>query len=144
MNALPNQQSAAADTDSPEPSPAPVPAAGKEQEPPARGETAGLREVGQDIDLPKEVGAAGVRVTPTTVALPQSVSQQGVKPVGSVAAASAGAPVSLPLSDDQIAQGLKQGVASSWRWVAEWCVRRLKQAHTALKRIHGKFVRVGA
>lgn len=142
MNALPNQQSVPGDTQIPEPQPAPMPASGKEQEPLGRGEASELREVGQDIELPKEVGASGVRVAPTTVTLPQSVSQQGVKPVGPVAQASTSAPVSLPLSDDQIAQGLKQGVASSWRWVAEWCVRRLKQAHMAIKSIHGKLVRV--
>ncbi len=142
MSALPNQQSAPGDTQIPESQPAPMPAAGKEQEPPVRGESAGLREIGQDIELPKEVGAAGMRVTPTTVAIPPSVSQQGVKPVGPVTTASASVPVSLPLSDDQIAQGLKQGVASSWRWIAEWCVRRLKQAHMAIKSIHGKLVRV--
>lgn len=142
MSALPNKQSAPEDTQTPAPQPAPMPASGKEQEPLARAEASGLREVGQDIELPKEVGASGVRVTPTTVTIPQSVSQQGVKPVGPVAPASAAVPVSLPLSDDQIAQGLKQGVANSWRWVAEWCVRRLKQAHTAIKSIHGKLVRV--
>lgn len=142
MNALPNQQSASGDTQIPEPQPAPMPSSGKEQEPLVRAEASGLREVGQDIELPKEVGASGVRITPTTVVLPKPVSQQGVKPVGPVAPGGAAAPVSLPLSDDQIAQGLQQGVATSWRWVAEWCVRRLKQAHMVIKSIHGKLVRV--
>ncbi len=108
---------------------------GKEFEP------ATIKDVsGQEMELPKEVAAAGVKVQPTTVQLPQAVTQMGVTPVG--AAAPPPTTVALPLTDDQIAQGLKLSIASSWRWLAEFCVRRLKQLHMAVKRIGGKTVRV--
>ncbi len=103
---------------------------GKEQEPGALGlEQPGLRDAsGAEIELPKEVAAAGVTQKPTVVQLPQAVTQMGVTPVGSVGLPQAPA-AALPLTDDQIAQGLKQSITSSWRWLAEWCIRKLKQLH---------------
>ena len=80
----------------------------------------------------KEVAAAGVRTQPTTVQLPQVVTQMGVAPVGQAVMPQAPA-VALPLTDDQIAQGLKQSITSSWRWLAEWCIRKLKQLQ---KKVH--------
>jgi hypothetical protein len=67
----------------------------------------------------------------------------GVQPIGQNIPSAAPA-VSLPLSDDQIATGLKQSIWSSWRWLAQWCVRKLKQVHMGLKTIHGKLTRVRA
>lgn len=101
----------------------------KEREPGGLGIEPAVKDVsGQEIELPKEVAAAGVRVQPTTVQLPQPVVQMGVTPVGSAAQPQA-TTVVLPLTDDQIVQGLKQSITSSWRWLAEWCVRKLKQLH---------------
>ncbi len=92
-----------------------------------------LKDVsGKEIELPKEVVAAGVTTQPTTVQLPAAVTQMGVTPVGNSVVTQVPA-VALPLTDDQIALGLKQSIVSSWRWLAEWCVRRLKQFH---KKIH--------
>lgn len=108
----------------------------------ASSETA-LRDIsGQEIDLPKEVSAAGVKVQSTVVPLPPTMSQMGVKPAGVNVSLGTGATVSLPLSDDQIVQGLHQDITTSWRWMAEWCVRKLKQLHLVFKYIHGKLVRV--
>lgn len=107
--------------------------AGKELEPGGAGfEQPGLRDVqGTEIELPKEVAAAGVTQKPTVVQLPQAVTQMGVKPVGQMGLPQAPA-VALPLTDDQIVLGLKQSITSSWRWLAEWCVRKLKQIHRTL------------
>lgn len=107
---------------------------GKEMEPAAGGlEQPALKDVsGKEIELPKEVVAAGVRTQPTTIQLPAAVSQMGVSAVGTNTQTPAAA-VALPLTDDQIALGLKQSIMSSWRWLAEWCVRKLKQLH---KKIH--------
>lgn len=103
----------------------------------------GLRDVsGQEVELPKEVASAGVKVRPTTVAIPQSVAQLGVKPAGVNVPAQGAAAIALPLTDDQIATGLHQSIASSLRWFAEWCLRRLKQLHMGIKYIHGKVMRV--
>lgn len=92
-----------------------------------------LTEVGKDIELPKDVEAAGVKVTPTNISIPKSVQNFGVTPVGQKPVVQQ--PIQaqpVPLTDDQITKGLKQGVKSSWRWLAEWCVRKLKQLHGAL------------
>ncbi len=91
-------------------------------------EVPALKEVGHELSLAAEVSGAGVKIQPTTVQMPQNVTQMGVKVVGQ------GAPppvvsVTLPLTDEQIAQGLHQSIISSWRWLAEWCVWRLKQLH---------------
>lgn len=107
---------------------------GKELEP-ATGdiEQSVLKDVtAKEIELPKEVISAGVKVQPTTVQLPQNVTNMGVTAVGTSVVTQAPA-VALPLTDDQIALGLKQSIVSSWRWLAEFCVRRLKQFH---KKIH--------
>lgn len=105
-------------------------------------EEPGLKDLtGKEIELPKEVISAGVTTQPTTVSLPQPVAQMGVKAVGDAVAAPP-PPVVLPLDDDQIALGLKQSVTTSWRWLAEFCRRRLKQMHIGLKAIHGKLTRV--
>lgn len=82
---------------------------------------------GQELEIPRVVERAGVRVQPTVVPIPPKVQKQGVQPVG--ANVPAAQQTVVPLTDDQIVQGLKQSVASSWRWLAEWCVRRLKQLH---------------
>ncbi len=106
---------------------------GKEVEPSGVGiEEPGLKDIsGKEIELPKEVIAAGVKVQPTTVQLPQAVTQMGVTPVGNSVVTQVPA-VALPLTDDQIALGLKQSIMSSWRWLAEFCVRKLKQLHKSL------------
>lgn len=96
----------------------------------------------QEMELPREVASAGVKVQPTTVQLPPSVQNLGVQTVGQAGPASQATTVVLPLTDDQIAQGLHQGVTSSFRWLAEWCIRRLKQVHVGLKFIHGKLFRI--
>lgn len=91
--------------------------------------------------LPKELTSAGVSIHPTTIPVPQPVANMGVAPAGANIPVPAPTVV-LPLTDDQIATGLNQGIASSWRWLATWCVRRLKQVHMGLKAIHGKVMRV--
>jgi hypothetical protein len=101
-----------------------------------------LTEVGKDIELPKEVVAAGVNFHPTVIPIPPKVSQMGVQPIGHNVTASSVTHITLPLTDDQIAAGMKLGVGSSFRWMAEWCVRRLKQLHIAVTAIGGKTVEV--
>lgn len=101
----------------------------------AIGETAGLKDIsGKEVTLPKEVASAGVRVHPTSVTIPQYVANLGVKPSGSSAPVATGSSVVLPLTDDQIAHGLSQSVTSSWRWLAEWCVRKLKQLRSKIRK----------
>ncbi len=91
--------------------------------------------------LPKEVTSAGVTIQPTTIPIPQPVSQMGVKPAGSNIPMPTASTV-LPITDDQIAQGLGKSIKDSIRWLAEWCIRSLKKVHIGLKSIHGKLIRV--
>lgn len=92
--------------------------------------------------LPKEVTAAGVRVHPTSIPIPQPVAQMGVTPAGKNVPPPPVPAVALPLTDDKIAEGLKQTITSSWLWLAHWCLKKLKQIHLGIQSIHGKTVRV--
>lgn len=100
-------------------------------------------ELGKDADLPHEVQRAGVTMQSDSVTLPKVVQNMGVTAVGSSAppVSAPAVTVVLPLTDDQIAQGLHQSLVSSWRWLAEWCERQLKQAHILLTSAHGKIIR---
>lgn len=100
-----------------------------------------LTEVGQEVPLPPDVSHVGVTIHPTTIEIPKTVQQMGVKPVGQAAPAPVIPKIVLPLSDEKIAEGLHQSITSSWRWLAQWCVRRLKELHVALNAKGGKVVR---
>ncbi len=103
----------------------------------------GLIDVtGQEMALPKEVASAGVHMQPTTIPIPPPVAQLGVKPAGPNVPVSPTPTVTLPISDDQIAQGLTLSVTESWRWLSEWCVKRLKQLHVGIQTVGGKIIRV--
>jgi hypothetical protein len=115
------------------------PSINKEQET-GRVTEAPFRPAVPETEVSPEVVASGVKVQPTTIPIPPQVGALGVRPAGqNIPPAPAG---TLPLSDDQIALGLKQSIRSSWRWLAQWCLRRLKQLHMGLKNIHGRLTRV--
>jgi len=86
-----------------------------------------LRDLGKEMDLPKEVVAAGVKASPTTIPIPPPVKNLGVKATGANIPVSTTATMKLPLSDVQIAEGLHTNIASSFRWLAEWCRYKLKK-----------------
>lgn len=86
-----------------------------------------IQEIRKELELPKEVVSAGVRTQPTVVNLPKPIAQMGVKPTGNNVGFGTGSTVTLPLTQPQIAQGLKKSIVDSWRWLAVWCIRRLKQ-----------------
>jgi len=50
--------------------------------------------------------------------------------------------VHLPIADEQIMEGLDEPISSSFRWLAEFALFILRRAHLALKKVHGKVVRV--
>ncbi len=102
---------------------------GREKE--AGGITSGelpLTPVGGEMEVPKEVASFGVSAQPTSIPIPPNVSQMGVKPLGqNIPSTPSIGTITLPLTDDQIFLGTKQNIFSSWRWLAEWCKRRLRQ-----------------
>lgn len=98
-----------------------------------------MAEVGKDTELSPEVKMAGVSMKSDSIELPHLVQKMGVSAVGPAAPpTSQVVAITLPLSDDQIAQGLHQSLMSSWRWLAEWCERQFKQAHILLTSAKGK------
>jgi len=86
-----------------------------------------ILEIQKEVELPKEVISAGVKTSPTVINLPKPVSQMGVQPTGSNTGLGNGATVTLPLTQPQIAEGLEKNILDSWRWLAVWCIRKLKQ-----------------
>lgn len=121
----------------------PVGSMAKESSPPVVSNEAPLvSEIGKEELLTAEVKKAGVRMQSDTIELPAIARSMGVRVVDNAPPSMAAAlTVSLPLTDDQIAQGLHQSIVSSWRWLAQWCERQLKQAHVLLKSTQGKIVR---
>lgn len=105
-------------------------------------EMAPPKEVGHEVEgISKEVAAAGVTIHPTTIPIPPPVVKMGVQPTGANIPMPTASAI-LPISDDQIAQGLAGSIKDSFRWLAEWCLRRLKQVHVGLQSVHGKLMRV--
>jgi len=86
-----------------------------------------LVDMGKEIELSKEISAAGVKQQPMHIPVPPPVISMGVKQTASTIPVSTGATIVLPLSQTQIAEGLQKNITSSWRWLAEWCIKRLKQ-----------------
>lgn len=120
--------------DLPIPTQGTTPSTHKEQEAGGLAAEALIRPAAQETEISPEVASSGIKIQPTSIPIPPSVQQMGVSPAGQNLPPAAPA-VALPLSDVQIAQGLKQSIWSSWRWLAQWCVRKLKQ-------LHGTFTRV--
>ena len=100
-----------------------------------------IREVGKEIEPPKEVEETGVKLKKEEIKLPPPIEKLGVKP-SAPAVPPPSSTVTLPLTDDQVMQGLASPIVSSLRWLAEFCLRQLKKAHISLKKVHGKIVRV--
>lgn len=101
-----------------------------------------IREVGKEIEPPKEVEEAGVKLKKEEIKLPPPVEKLGVKPSGPAVPLPSQPTVTLPLTDDQVMKGLVSPIISSLRWLAEFCLRQLKKTHLTLKKVHGKIVRV--
>ena len=119
-------------------------AIGKEREGPPLSTSEVISEITQEVPLSKEVERAGVEVVKDTIELPPDVKKLGVTPTGASTpvAATTLPQVVLPISDQTVVIGLHAQILSSFRWLAVWCLKRLKKAHIVLKNIHGKIVRV--
>ena len=85
----------------------------------------GIKDTGIEMELPKEIESIGVKTQPTVVPIPANVKQMGVKPAGQNITFQIPPVVTLPLSEHQIAMGLHTSVVNSFRWLAEWCRKKL-------------------
>ncbi|MDO8497164.1 MAG: hypothetical protein Q7S61_01330 [bacterium] len=82
-----------------------------------------------------------VEVRKETVKLPPDLQKLGIQSASSNNFPGY-KPVKLPLSDDRVLLGLHAPITSSLRWLAEFSLYLLIQAHLTVKVIHGKVVRV--
>lgn len=118
---------------------------GKERELSGQETTEAVSEITTEVEVSKEVERAGVEVVKDTIELPPDVKKLGVTQTGPSAPVSTTTTlpsVTLPISDQQVVAGLHAQILNSLRWLAIWCMKRLKKAHIALKNMHGKIVRV--
>lgn len=90
---------------------------------------------------PEEEVKPFVTPRPETIELPPDLQKMGLQPATTTQFPSY-QNIKLPLSDDKIIAGLHQPITSSIRWLATLALYLLKQAHLALKVIHGKVVRI--
>jgi hypothetical protein len=116
---------------------------GKEEEPVVSG--AGLKETpSEHRELEKRKEAREyIKEIPLRPKIPPEVERAGVKHVPAPAPIikKGKKKIQLPLTDDQIVVGLHAHIWESIKWLAVWCVRKLKKAHVAVKEIHGRLVR---
>lgn len=106
-----------------------------------------VSEVTTEVEIPTEVEKAGVVSFKETIELPLDVKNLGVTQTGASAplqSTPALPRVDLPISDNQVVVGLHTSIGNAVRWLATWCIKKLKKAHIALKVIHGKIIRVKA
>lgn len=76
-----------------------------------------------------------------SIKLPSDLSMIGLQPFSSTQFSSY-KNVKLPISDEKIIKGLHEPITSSYRWLAEFAVFILRQAHLALRVVHGKIIRI--
>lgn len=76
-----------------------------------------------------------------SIKLPSDLTMIGLQPVSS-SQFSSYKNIKLPISDEKIIKGLHEPITSSYRWLAEFAVFVLRQAHLALRVVHGKIIRV--
>src|SRR3989344_6247653 len=100
-----------------------------------------LEEIKSDVDLTPQLEKIGVEKRSETIELPPDMKKMGVQAVGPTQPVTYTGAVKLPLADDQIVTGLHAQIMSSIRWLAEWCVRKLKMAHIKLKTSGNTIVR---
>lgn len=113
----------------------------KEQEPLGREDSGVIEDTITDVEVSPELEKIGLVKRAETIDLPPDVTQMGVKAVGPAQPVSYTGAVQLPLTDDQIVVGLHAQILTSLRWLAEWCIRKLKYAHIHLKKVRGNVVR---
>lgn len=76
-----------------------------------------------------------------TIELPPDLKKMGLQAVSN-SKFSSYKNIKLPLSDEKIVVGKKAPITSSIRWLAEFALFILAQAHLGLKVIHGRVIRV--
>ena len=76
-----------------------------------------------------------------TIKIPSDLANIGLQPAKSTSFPTY-QNIKLPISDEKVIEGLKEPVSSSRRWLSEFALFILKQAHLTLRKVGGKVVRV--
>lgn len=76
-----------------------------------------------------------------TIKLPPDLTKLGLQPVTTTQFSSY-KNVKLPISDEKVVEGLHEPVSSSKRWLSEFALYILRQAHLTLRVVGGKVIRV--
>lgn len=82
-----------------------------------------------------------LKVRQETIKLPPDLKKIGVQAVDTDKF-SQYQNVKIPISDDEVLIGLNKPITSSWRWLSTISIYILRMGHLALKRVHGKVVRI--
>ncbi len=115
----------------------------KEKEAPRATASEVVQEVGKQVEIPPDVEKAGVIHYKETMEIPPDIKKMGLIPTGTnVPVTSPASQVTLPVPDQIVYQGVHTQFTDALKWLAIWCMRRLQKAHLALKKVHGKIIRV--
>lgn len=112
----------------------------KEAEPIPRPSESLTMQESVEHEVPPEVKPF-VQPRHETIKLPPDLSKLGLQPVPS-AKFSSYKNIKLPISDEKVVEGLHQPISSSKRWLSEFAVYLLRQAHLTLRVVGGKVIRV--
>lgn len=82
-----------------------------------------------------------IRPKQETIKLPSELTKLGLQPVKSTSFPTYNN-IKLPISDEKVMEGLKAPVSASRRWLSEFAMFILRQAHLTLRSVGGKIVRV--
>jgi hypothetical protein len=114
----------------------------KEIEPVSQVEPPNLEETMGEMELEPDLEQAGVEKISGSVELPPDMVKMGVQSISPTQPISQTPTVNLPIPDDLVEKGLHVQFFYSLRWLAEWCIKKLKKAHIHLKNLGGKILRV--
>jgi len=117
---------------------------GKEAEKVTQEASVKIEEISPEAVLAPELETAGVTKIGDTIEFPPDITDltggQSVSTLPSQTSSQTAVP--MPISDDLIYSGSQKSITNTIKWLAEWCIRKLKMAHLVLKNIHGKIIRV--
>lgn len=105
-------------------------------------EAPSMPENAKDNAEQHEVAHFVEEVNEQQIKLSADLKKAGLKSTGDATTPTGFQNIQLPISDEKILNGQKAPITSSMRWLSEFCLYMLKQAHISLKEVHGHVVRV--
>jgi hypothetical protein len=99
-------------------------------------------EDAQEYEVPKEV-ASHIQIPSQKPDIPPDLEKMGVthSPLDQTVSSTVTINSQVPLTDDQLNEGLQQPPVNSFRWLAEICLKQLKLAGIHLMKVKGRYIR---